>query len=213
MMTFWRLNNENKSALFSLGEPVGSLVDTAWTCTIYRGHVDPVVTLLGTDLKCLRKPCRAKTLFLHDTVVCYKVKGHQCHANFIIAPSWWNPLYHQHSWYTSFHKKNINCTYLLFSMRKVNEKTEESFPQGRLQWIFFLPSGCSNTESRLVPAFACNYKQNVCNPKSKGTSHRCLKHLFGSYLCCMGKCLQASAFKHQEICNCSPGHYRGGSDP
>lgn len=49
MMTFLRLNNENKSAFFSLGEPVEALVDTDWICTIYKGHVDLVVTLLGTE--------------------------------------------------------------------------------------------------------------------------------------------------------------------
>jgi len=135
-MTFLRLNNENESAFFSLGESVEPLVGTAWTCTIYRVHTDPVVTLLETDLGCVRKTWRDKTLFLDDTVVCYKVRGHLCHGNFIITPNWLNPLYQQHSWYTSFHKKNTNYTYLLFSMRKVNEKTEESFPWGRLHEYF-----------------------------------------------------------------------------
>lgn len=135
----------------------------------------------------MRKTFRDKTLFLETLSSVTKWRDINV-MKMLLLLSLDVIFYHQQPWYTSFHERN--CTYLLFSMRKGNKKTEESYLLWkRLQCMFFLPSGCSNTESRIVLGFACNYKQNVCNLKSNRTSPKCLKHLFGIYLCCTCKWL------------------------
>lgn len=156
-------------AFFSLGEPVEALVDTAWSCTIYRGHIDLVVTLFQICiLNVWEKHAETKPYFWMTLWSVIKWRDINVMETLLLLPVDEILFISSNLDILLFTKKNINGTYLLFSMRKVNEKTEESFPWGRLQCIFFFPSDCSNTENRIVPAFAHNYKQNVWIPNRKG---------------------------------------------
>lgn len=163
-MTFLRLDHENKSAFSYRGtceRPWGYKLD------LYDLHTLIQLWFCYIQILYVWEKHPDKTICSHNTVSCYKGKGHvQCHGNFIIAPSWWNSLFRQQPWYSSLHKKSIKCVYLSFPSG--NSENTEQFSLGETAVNVFPPKWLQQ-HCDLLSHVITNKTSAISNPEGPQT--------------------------------------------